>query len=162
MSTPENEPISWRDVEDQLTPEQVQKLRELERQVVSTLEGGSRSARHYDESDLITRARSFALENLTAAYVGPVPIPAGVDHASTWEDADPQPYRVIWGAERSITDEIDVSSCACQFADGSIDDGRSEAPSVYVGGYRVPVDRARAMISALQECLDEIDGWTRA
>lgn len=156
---PENGPSTWRDIADQLTPEQVEQLRELERQVVWTFEGGSASERHDEESDLLDKARRFARENLTAAFVGPVPLPAGAESAGAWEDFGSQPWRVIWGPERFITDEVNVASCACQYADGSLDSGDRDGPSVFIGGYRVPVDRARVMVAALQECLDEIDGW---
>ena len=96
-----------------------------------------------------------------SVVIGPLPAPEGARVCADWEgDESAMAYRSISGAERPITDGLDpVFSCACQFADGSMDHGRIEAPSVYIAGERVSLDGVRALIVALQECLDEIQRW---
>jgi hypothetical protein len=95
----------------------------------------------------------------------PVPLPIGARTFDTWQDDDPQPYRVILGAYRRVTDhKVLVSPSAVQWADGSVDDGRIEAPQVYIFelGESAPLnsDQARELAAALLEAADEIDGWS--
>ena len=55
----------------------------------------------------------------------PVPLPAGAVFADDWQPEDPQPYRVIMGADRGIDGrDLRVRTSAIQFADGRIDGGQ--------------------------------------
>jgi hypothetical protein len=91
-----------------------------------------------------------------------VPLPAGT-RADTWQDDEP-PYRVIFGADRTIPDHaVRVSPAAIQFTDGSFDD--VEAPSVSVlngdtdTGINLNSDQARELAAVLLEAAAELDGW---
>ena len=58
-----------------------------------------------------------------------VPVPAGAHTCDDWQDDDHQPYRVILGADRKVTDHaLTVSPSAVQWLDGTVDDGNIEAP----------------------------------
>jgi hypothetical protein len=68
---------------------------------------------------------------VTASNSSPhLPLPAGAASASAWQlDMRGQPYRVLFGANRTDTDHIlEVSTTAIQLADGSIDDGSQVEP----------------------------------
>jgi len=51
-----------------------------------------------------------------------------------------------------------VDGC-CQYADGSLDDGRIEAPGVFVSDWRIPNEKVRELISVLQESLALVEAW---
>ncbi len=100
----------------------------------------------------------------TTPTTEPVPLPLGARTFDTWQDDDPQPYRVILGADRTVTDhKVRVSPSAVQWADGSVDDGHIEAPHVYVfelgEGAPLNSDQARELAAALLEAAAEVDGW---
>jgi hypothetical protein len=104
----------------------------------------------------------------TTAQINPYPDiapPAGARPIEDWQAIEPQPYRVVIGDDRTVTDhKLRVSPTAIQLADGSIDDGTTiEAPSVYVvdldEGNLLNSDQARELASVLLEAADEIDGW---
>jgi hypothetical protein len=90
-----------------------------------------------------------------------VPLPAGATFGDTWQGDGDMPYRIIGSEERSVTDDVGVYVSAVQFADGSIDAGRIEAPGVFVNSHRVPVERAHLMISALQEAVAQVERWAQ-
>jgi hypothetical protein len=104
----------------------------------------------------------------TTAQINPYPDiapPAGARIADDWQDSDPLPYRVVLGADRTVTDHpLTVSPSAVQWVDGSIDDGRIEYPHVYVidgENWLSPLnsDQARELASVLLVAAAEIDGW---
>jgi hypothetical protein len=105
---------------------------------------------------------------MTTAQVGQYPDvapPPGATTHDEWEDDDPQPYRIVFGADRTVTDHrARVSTSAVQWADGSVDDGRIEAPYIYVYdlGESRPLnsDQARELGAALLESAAEVDGWS--
>jgi hypothetical protein len=95
-----------------------------------------------------------------------VALPDGAHTLATWEDDDPQPYRVIEGADRKITDHrLTVSPSAVQWADGSVDDGRIEGPHIYVfnlgEGDPLNSDQARELAAVLLETAAQLDGWVQ-
>ena len=94
-----------------------------------------------------------------------VPLPAGIVAAKGWQDSGLRelPYRVIFGAHRDVTDhKARVYTSAIQFADGRIDDGLIEAPSLAVSDAdSLTSDQARELAALLLEAADELDGWTR-
>lgn len=103
---------------------------------------------------------------MTTTITEPVPLPVGARTFDTWQDDDPQPYRIIVGADRRVTDHtVRVSPSAVQRADGSVDGhGDIEAPQVYVFelGESAPLnsDQARELAAALLEAADEIERWS--
>lgn len=93
-----------------------------------------------------------------------VPLPAGALEADTWQALDRQPYRVVFGASRDVTDHAAcVSTSAIQWADGNLDRGVIEAPGLVIlsGGESEPFnsDQARELAAALLEAASELDGW---
>lgn len=93
-----------------------------------------------------------------------IPLPPGAHTYDDWQDSDPQPYRVIIGADRTVTDHpLRVSPSAVQWRDGTVDDGRIEGPQVYVfdlgEGNPLNIDQARELAAALLAAAAEIDGW---
>lgn len=176
MSTilPENV-TSWRDLADQLTPEQTVELGELEdayrhryaRPWWSTVPRTNTEI----AAVILARAREHAADNLEDALIGEVPIPPGVN-ADTWQDDGPMPYRTLMGANRKVPgwtpgdghlDEVLVGTTAVQFADGHLDDGTEvEPPHVYVqmnSDHGLTSAEARGLAAVLLAAADEIDGW---
>jgi hypothetical protein len=92
-----------------------------------------------------------------------VALPAGAAAVDDWTPDHPQPYRIIFGVNRRITGHAAKGgTSAVQWADGSVDDGRVEAPSVYVHGLgetTLNSDQARELASVLLEAAAEVDGW---
>jgi hypothetical protein len=102
----------------------------------------------------------------TTAPTNPYPDitpPAGAARVDDWQPDEPQPYRVVIGPDRTVTDhKLRVSTNVVQLADGSIDDGAIEAPHVYVLGEDcgpLNSDQARELASVLMEAAAEVDGW---
>lgn len=99
-----------------------------------------------------------------------VSLPVGVATAEhEWQPADAghPPYRIIFGADRTVTNHaVQVSPSAVQWADGSVDDGVVEAPSIYVFnlGDAAPLssDQARELAAVLLESATMIDTWADA
>ncbi|AFM16999.1 hypothetical protein Mycch_2216 [Mycolicibacterium chubuense NBB4] len=93
-----------------------------------------------------------------------VALPPGAYTQDTWQAAEPQPYRIILGGDRTIAGHrAVVSPSAVQWADGSVDDGRTEAPHVYAFNLEesnpLTTDQARELAAALLAAADEVDGW---
>jgi len=89
-----------------------------------------------------------------------VPLPAGATYADRWHGGEAEmPYRFNGSEVREITDRVSVLTNAVQYGDGSIDDGRIEAPGVFISDWRIPNDKVREMISVLQESLALVESW---
>jgi hypothetical protein len=92
-----------------------------------------------------------------------VPLPPGVTGVDDWQADERQPYRVVFGEYRGVTDHpICVSTAAVQWADGSLDDGQIEAPNmVLLGDERsLNSDQARELAAALLAAAAELDRWS--
>ena len=90
--------------------------------------------------------------------------PGAKPQEDEWWSDDPQPYRVIVTVGRPITDHrLTVWSSAVQWANGTVDDGRIEAPHVNVydlgEGYPLNSDQARELAAVLLEEAARVDGW---
>jgi hypothetical protein len=87
-----------------------------------------------------------------------VPLPAGATVAGEWNDtAFPDPWRVIHGPDRSITDhDVCVAATACQHADGRLSD-----VAVRMRCFELNSDQARELAAALLEAAAEIEGWAK-
>ncbi|SOX53697.1 hypothetical protein MAAFP003_2371 [Mycobacterium ahvazicum] len=149
---------TWRDLTDQLTADQIQELEHME------------SAADYDgtlgpDEEMLSRARRYARDNLIAGMVGDVALPSGATWADVWQEDDPQPHRVIFGASSTISDgKTCVLTDAIQFADGKIDSA-GNPPSIAISyantdtGIRLDSARAREFAAVLSEAADQIDRW---
>jgi len=164
MSTPENA-RNWRDLADQLTPEQVEELEECAADIAAVAANAIVPWRLTPREVLLGRARRYCTENLLATLIGDVPTPAGVAFVDTWQEHDPQPYRILLGPERGIGRlDARVWISAAQFADGTIGDrALIEPPYVHtqVDEDGMTADEARQFAQALIEAADEVDAWAR-
>jgi hypothetical protein len=96
-----------------------------------------------------------------------VPLPPGFVSAGDWDGrsgAD-MPYRLVFGADRTITDHaVRVSISAFQRPDGSLARRwAGEAPSIAVlNGDKWPLngDQARELAAVLLAAADELDALT--
>ena len=95
-----------------------------------------------------------------------IALPADAQTFNTWQDCDdPQPYRIIFGGRRRVTDhKLTVSPSAVQWADGTVDDGRIEGPHIYVYDLdENPLNsgQARELAAALLASVAEVDRWAQ-
>jgi hypothetical protein len=103
---------------------------------------------------------------MTTATTNPlpnVPLPPGAALVDDWQDDTPQPYRIIHAPNRGVGGhDVIVWATAVQWADGSIDDGRIEAPWIGVdihGDHGLSSTQARELAAVLIYAADEVDGW---
>jgi hypothetical protein len=107
--------------------------------------------------------------------------PAGARVVDDWQPGprslpdecgiEPQPYRMILGARRHISDNcgnegaVDVWTSVAQFADGTIDhDGWIEPPSIHVDSCNdngLTVEQALELAVAIIEATAEISRWRK-
>jgi hypothetical protein len=107
------------------------------------------------------------MTTITDSSTNPYPAvspPPGATANDDWQADDHQPYRVVSGSDRTVTDhKLYVSTSAVQWADGKVEDGTIEAPLVYVFdlGENAPLnsDQARELASVLLEAATEVDRW---
>ena len=98
--TPENATRSWRELADQLTPRQVAELGDSEQgygyRATLPKQWWSTEPRSDHEIGglLLNLARGYARNNLVAAMVDDVALPAGVS-PDVWQEGTPQSWRVI-------------------------------------------------------------------
>jgi hypothetical protein len=167
--TPENTATTWRDLADQLTPEQIAELKDSERgynyrAVMPKSWWGTEPRSHAEITALMLhRAQLYAAHNLDASVSGGVPLPAGGVFGYIWEGDDP--IRVVWGPHRGIIDaEVTVWTTAIQQADGRIAPEYPEPPQVHIETYwedGLTSAQAREMAAVLLEAADELDAWAR-
>jgi hypothetical protein len=97
---------------------------------------------------------------MTIVHPTNAPAPVGAE-AGDWT-TDPTPYRVLYGAARSIPSRPDVTilPTAVQLADGSIDPGEIEPPAVHVevGANPLTVDQARRLAAEVMAAADYLAG----
>jgi hypothetical protein len=146
-TTPENQSRSWHDLADQLTPEQIAELWKLERDPANLVRITGNSDLLWDIDGLRCYARGCARDNLVAAMVGEVPLPAAGDEtdlrAETWQEHAPLPYR-------SFSD------------DGGVDDGGFEGPAVHIRGIAYTRQQARQFAAAVFDATDRLDQFAEA
>lgn len=160
--TPENPARRWRDLSNELTPEQVQFLEERESDPDVLVRITGNPEYRVDDDILLFSARRYAGDNLAAAMIDDVPDPAGAVKVSGWEDPDtPGAFRLFFGTTRTVElghgDGIDVTIRGAQSRDGSVE----ERGILVNGGSDDPMttDAARGLAAVLLEAVDEIDGW---
>jgi hypothetical protein len=171
--TPENV-SSWRDLADQLTPEQITELEESERRyrAYAVTEPSWCTWIPRTEADiastLLEFARARVADTLNDVLIGEVALPAGAS-PDVWQNYVPSrpsnavlPYRVLLGEARGIPglDVVSVQASAIQFSDGRIDDGSvHEPPHVYLRDEALSTAQARELATVLVEAADQADRW---
>lgn len=151
--TPENTTRSWRDVADQLTPEQIEQLEERERDPGSTACLTGKPEHRWDDDNLLDCARHYSRNNLAAAMIDDVPAPAGAVKVYGWEDPDsPDAFRPFEIACHKVGVGIEVELRGTQDLDGSVaHEIRVQTPEV------LTAESARELAATLVETADEID-----
>jgi hypothetical protein len=104
----------------------------------------------------------MSIANSTSPYPH-VLLPAGAEHDGTWEDDDPQPYRVVYGVPRGVVGhKLALQTFALQWADGSINT-TDDPPRVSLLDIHedngLTSAQARDLAASLIEAADEVDGW---
>jgi hypothetical protein len=160
MSTilPENA-TSWRDLADQLSPQQIERLEELERDPTLFIGRTTESERR---AALLNWARREAQDNFADMMFADVAAPSGVTRLDGWT-ADGERYfsGSSWLVGRSPDEVTAVLVHGTQYPDGSckrevvlsdgLGDGRTDL-------LMLSKERARELAQALIDAADEIDG----
>jgi hypothetical protein len=131
---PENAEM-WRDLSDQLSPEQIAELEEWERDpyLIFELPGGQRRQTAEElRVALLWRARGYASDNLAGALYGEVPEPAGATTLYGWDGATD--LRYFQGTSRAVE------------VTGEDSDGNGLFVSVNIDGTQYPDDRIERTI----------------
>ncbi len=171
--TPENAAQTWRDLAEQLTPEQLARFEELEHtfrhNALLPKRWWSTAPRSNSEITdvLLTAARADASNNLGAAMIGDVAEPAGADVVYGWHDADTaSAARYFEGAHRAIErrtdrnqdDDIEVYVAGLQRPDGVVE--REIVVHQLHADYPITAGQARQLARALMAAADELDRMT--
>lgn len=155
-STPDNTARTWRDLADQLTPEQVAELEYCERENVPP---GLASPENH-----LNAARMMSRRNILQALCADVAPPAdAVDEPSEWEEWGDGYGRMYTAAQRRTGStgygltrreyQWEVDIYGVQFDDGRID----RYISVSVDDGPMTAAQARTFAAALLEQADELD-----
>jgi hypothetical protein len=168
--TPENTARAWRDIADQLTPEQIAELKDSEQgyRYRATLPKPGWSTEPRSDTDisrlLLSRAQRDAARNLDAAMIGNVPDPAGAVKVCEWDDpGTPDAFRLFWGATREVELQdgaaIEVVTRGTQSADGCVEE---RGILIYGGSDDVmTTESARQLAAALLEAAGDIERCSR-
>lgn len=137
---------TWRDLADQLTPEQVAEIEYCERHQIPP---GIAS-----EQTRINHARALIRSNLAQAFCADMPAPAdAIDTPSEWIEWDDQHYERVYTAHQSAVNGASITVVGYQRSDGSYHRG------IYVDGTLENLDSgtARTLAAALTEAADQLD-----
>lgn len=165
--TPENPATTWRDLADQLTPQQVADIEYCERQQIPP---GLTSPEHR-----LNYARKLIEGNIAQAVYADVAPPAGTHVLGGWEGGGDDTGIVVrvvsTDAKRVDATNILVSLIAVQRPDGSIvSESGVDEPLVHVDEldqdgdscerFTINVGGARNLARALTAAADQLDGWS--
>ncbi|MGI9164589.1 MAG: hypothetical protein ACR2JI_16960 [Mycobacterium sp.] len=141
---------TWRDMTDQLTPEQVGLLEQLEQ---DPLPGGllSSPAHH------LAFARGWACENLEQSLHADVPTPAGAVEVDEWRKSSDGVRRRSF---RSAVLSVDGDGITLEIHGSQDTDGRITGHVALLGDGlgKLDPDAAREIAAALWEAADRIEG----
>lgn len=159
MSATDMSAETWRDMADQLTPEQVAYLERSELFPVPSLNGIVDPERQ--RGLLLFGAREFAEQNVAAERFRHVQAPAGADQVDAWwpgEHDDDSWSRAWWGTARAV----DIASASSPFmvmlSGTQWSDGRGETGvTVEAGDNLLTACEARRLAAALMEAAAELD-----
>jgi hypothetical protein len=164
-TTPENAE-TWRDLTDQLTPEQIAELENCERnpRTIFELPGGLRCQTAEELRDSLLRwAREYASDNIAGLLYADVPEPAGVNRLYGWDGTSD--FRIFDSTRRAVeingTDDdgaalfVSVDIAGTQYPDGRVERG------IRIDGVGsidlLTLEQARRLGQALIEGADEVD-----
>jgi hypothetical protein len=149
-ATPDNTPTDWRDIADQLTPDQVAALEYRDRNPVRP------SSPDHSQGQLKV-ARSFARSNIVQAWLCDIPVPAdAVDDVEQWQRWRGEYSRLytVW-SHREQTWAVQVYGT--QYTDGRVERHVvTESPDAGMSA-----GDARRYAAALLDAADVLDGVNR-
>lgn len=155
-TTPDSTAATWRDLADELTPEQVGQLRDLE----AHLGGGGRAA------FLLAAAREFLTDRQVADRLADVPLPAGArTDTENWTKnlrRDGYSRSLVWRTWRGGMADLRLAGSVI-----AVDiDGRQQSDGSFTRGISLwgvdegaglTADQARAVAALLVGAADELD-----
>ena len=155
-TTHDDDETTWRDLTDQLTPEQVRRFEHHERLALNSIDSGHNP--HETTEDIargfLTEARWEAEQNLTDAMIS-VPLPPGAESAEHWEDGADGWTRMLHGPSRSVEGfDAAVYRTGVQTREGSV------TWSLYVhvaDSDDMAPAQVRQLAAALIEAADELE-----
>lgn len=156
-TTPDGAATTWRELTDQLSPEQIAYLEDWESRPNEPprLDGSPRPPEQHRQT-LLRMAREFATQNTAATYFADVPLPPEDGHHYPWEHyGDGNWCRLFVGTRRQAGD-AEVSIRGTQSSAGAI----SRSITIDKSDDIDPA-QARALAAALLAAADEIDCLTR-
>lgn len=158
-TTPDNAATTWRDLADQLTPEQVAYLELSECHPVPMADGTFDPER--ERCGHLFGAREMAAQNLAAMLYQHIPTAAGAEDIGPWQqfDDDGSWSRVWWGVRRLVpiasagTHDFEVFVQGTQWSDG-----REQSGIVLDGsGDSMTAAEVRQLVAALLDAADQLD-----
>ncbi|CPR11961.1 hypothetical protein BN971_03254 [Mycobacterium bohemicum DSM 44277] len=168
--TPENA-SNWRDLADQLTPEQVTELEDSENgyRRRATLPKPWWSTAPRSDTDiarlLIELARQRSAHNIAVAMIGDVAPPPAAVKVYDWDDADtPDAFRrvdVCSALVKTQYEEISVELGGVQTLDGSVE-YQIRLPGDTILSLDEAGELAAAINAAISAAPAKLDGWTGA
>lgn len=166
-TTPDNTAQSWRDLADQLTPEQIARFERLEQRCESNAYNAFADERRAEliaeiRDGMLTEARWEAEQNLTDQHMfGHIPLPAGVSKAEHWEEGeDGQWTRLLSASIRCVSRGGAESSVYISGVQAS--DGATEWSLYALADDKQPMTgaQAREYASLLLAAADDLDQLT--
>lgn len=157
-TTPDNTATTWRDLADQLTPEQIAYIEHWEsRPAEPPKADGSPRSVEQQRTALLFSARQFAAANTAAIAYSDIAPPAGAVDLDTWTAADGDgDMRFFTGTTRAVG-SINVSILGWQYSDGrAVRTVRVESTDEYNDG-DMPAAQARLVAAALIEAAGEME-----
>jgi hypothetical protein len=145
MTGPDNTAASWREVADQLTPEQSAQFELFER---SGLSGN-------DPATLLSKARELAAANMTGGVVlsGKIAAPGDAARTYGWQTYAERTWREFDGSTRRVGSAV-IRVLGRQFSDGSCERWISLSAT---HDEEFQAAQARELAAALQAVADETE-----
>ncbi|MGD9622860.1 MAG: hypothetical protein AB7G47_22210 [Mycolicibacterium sp.] len=161
MNTTDN-PTTWHDLRDELTPQQIAYIQDFEDRYPETLAGGA------DRANVMLRcAIDHAKQNRhDREHFGHLPVPDAPIRMSAWEPADDDNTLGPWLRTYDLRDWIidlpgeppRASRADLTLAGAQLDDGRIERwVIVEANSVRMTSAKARELAAALLAAADELD-----
>ncbi|OKH78215.1 hypothetical protein EB75_28140 [Mycobacterium sp. ST-F2] len=153
-----NEPETWRDLADQLTPDQIDYIERSELHPVPNVDGTCDV--DLNRGALLFRAREFARQNVAAERFRHVQAPVGADQVDAWwpgNSDDGSWSRTWWGKPRGIAVAAAKNPFTVVLTGMQWSDGRSEsAVTVHADDDLMTAAEARQLAVALLEVADAL------
>ena len=145
----DDDATTWRDLADQLTPQQIAEMEYCEREQIPP---GLSEPRHF-----LNSARAMIRHNLVQAMCADVPPPSeATGTLCDWEERDGDRFGRMFTVSRADVADTGVEICGVQYDDGRIERAilLTDAPE------DITAAEARALAAALLAAADDLDRLT--